>query len=553
MSWLGLLILPSLLGVVGFHMVQPNFRDLRISAAPLLPDPPQSSAPRNRLSLSAPLLSLRFWLRLLAMLGLLAALGARLWTPLAGPEALGSIRIVLDVSPSMGLPDGRPDQTRMDTAVQVVEDFLTALERRAGQPSCIDLVAAGGGVRARLDSAAAPLPDGARALASGGQDPAALEVALAARGPGLCPVAPERALIVTDRPEQRIAPSAFAGLHLWRQVGEPLDNTALTGAAFVGGGLGGAPGRLLIQATVFGAKPQTLSVSLDAPDGARRIALRRDGLDAGGWQGEAEVSAAGLYRLQLDKGGAYGDDDQLAVTLAAPEEILLDWQLPGVNAPSGTRATPASAGGVLVAPYSLGQPLPPGPFVLTYPGWERGTGPNIGAFDDAHPVVQGLNFDVFERYAPALPPRLPNDLQAVLGAERAPGSAWVATRDAPRGAVVPMPRIGGDEASALSLLIFFNALRWVTEGSTQDLAAVAPIAADGRPADRPWLESDIARALAEANDPTLLFDLAQPSDAPDYSQPGPDHPLTAWLIALTCLLLLIERGLGPIWRKGGTT
>src|SRR5690554_5927055 len=102
MIWLTLVTV-ALAGVIAWHARTSTFRDIRVSVARFMPQPPRSNAPRTKISLTKPLTSIRFWLRVAAiglLLGALVLSGVRL--P-AVTEATVGLRVVLDVSASMGV------------------------------------------------------------------------------------------------------------------------------------------------------------------------------------------------------------------------------------------------------------------------------------------------------------------------------------------------------------------------------------------------------------------------------------------------------------------
>jgi hypothetical protein len=271
MAWLAI---PAAAAMFIWHLVRPSFRSLRVSMAHLLPDPPASRAPRSRISPVPPMGSPAFWLRM-ALAGLvIAALMAHLLPPTATAPDTRRLRIVLDASPSMTVGD------RFDQARAVVREVLSHGADAADL--CIDLViagASGGPIRAeRIEAALASLEPG-----GAGMPADRLIAALSGALPGGCGGAPTNAAIVTDLPPRPIPSAQFPGVALWRQVGAPAANVALTDVSVRGGGLGGARPSVIVRAQVFGAPVASPRIIFEDPEGARTVSLVADPARAGGW------------------------------------------------------------------------------------------------------------------------------------------------------------------------------------------------------------------------------------------------------------------------------
>lgn len=548
MIWPAALLSIAALGVLAYHMVRPNYRDLRLSMARLMPDPPTSSAPKNRLSLTTPISSIRFWLRVMLLVAAALALGPRLWPERFAPPPEadnGGLRIVIDVSPSMALPSGSP--TRLEAAVRLAEEALAEALAREPAPGCIDLVLAGRGSGTTLTgpSLAAHVED--LQPISDGRPASDILRALQASGSSLC-AAPRHALIYTDQPAQPVPAAVFAGAALWQQLGEPVANVALASASMSGGGLGGTAARLDLRAMVYGDNPQRVTLRITGPGGVSDVALRPDGLGGGGWMGSMPVTDGGRYDVRLLDGGEFAADDRAFIDIAAPGVPALDWQLTTLPAPVWVEGMDRDDP-ILVSNADFSNALPAGRFLWTYPGWDQTTALQIGPFVDDHPALDTLNLDVFERAPPAPPARLPAGMEALLRPEGLPDTAWIAIRQNPPGIIVPAPLLAGtDDRAAMSRVIFFNALRWLSADAAQGELELDWRDAGGAVVVQPWRESETARPLGSRDDPMLVFDLAAPDPRAVDHDPG-DNPFAAWLIALVSVLFALDRLIGANWSR----
>lgn len=543
--------------VIAFHLVSPNFRDIRLSMAHLMPPPPQSQAPKQTFSLRNLVASWLFWLRLLCVA--LIALAVYPMVLPVPPPAAGTqhFRLVYDVSASMAtqVADG---QTRNSAAQDLAQRAIAQMsEIQVERPDiCIDVAFVAGGVTfAPMPQASAQL--GAAEPVPQGSPVATLVSALTLPAPNSCNTVPTHVVVVTDQPPQTINQATFGGHLMWQQVGAPRDNLAIWSVDVAAATLRKTTPTIDIRVASFGAMPASVSAEVEGPNGLTALILRRDETRTGGWSGDVAFDGAGTYRVRLMDGGAFSADDSVVLELGAVDRVAVDWRLDSVSRPPALLQVGEGVETVVVAPYlGADMDLPEGPFVLVYDGWtnaERGQGQIIGPFMRDHPILDGVNFDVFERFAPR---------PAALGESRglahvirpSTGAAtWVAQRDSQdsdaRGAIVPMVFAArGEDISNLSRLMFFNALSWVAEGRSAAASRLRYVDQDGATVVNARAESNTARALSDAaslsllNEPVLNTEIENSSDAAPQ-----DSPLTPWLIALAVLLILCERQFGLIW------
>lgn len=258
----GLALLAGL-GVLAWYLQRPAPRDLRLSFARLLPDPPKAPRPVPRLALALPVRSLPFWLHLLAVALALAAIWADLRLRLSTPDPQIGLRIVLDVSHGMGtVADG---VSRMNLARAAARDEAAAARAAAGAaPYCDEVILAGRSLRraglADLDEAGA-LPEGADALSL-------LEAAR--QEDAGCTIT--HVTVLSDLPAPTAAWPQDAPALRWVQVGAPVANVAITAARHVPPRLDGTPASVILTVDAFGDTDVPVLV-VSGPGDERRSAL----------------------------------------------------------------------------------------------------------------------------------------------------------------------------------------------------------------------------------------------------------------------------------------
>lgn len=522
-------------GLLVWHMQRRAPVAVKLSFARLLPEPPISDQAEQRFALTVPLRSAGFWMRMFAVLAALAALMLdmdRRWAGGTGAAGAGiGLRIVLDVTHSMGLPEA--GGTRLDAARAVADAALAQLAAASGEDTCAEviLVGASAGTTGLTEavSRATLQPEGGEV---------ATLVDAAARAEGDCPLT--HVLVLTDARQPAMdwpvigAPPDAPDL-LWHQIGAPMPNTGLRGVSFTPPGLGSKSALIRLVVAGFGTVPPPV-VWLEGPGGRVPVAvhpsLDRDQV----WLGEAKPEGAGRYVAVIGTGGAYGGDDRLAFDVPAFQGMALDWRMTGLSAPRGAQAGGGDA--VLVADLAALTPKDfAHPLLAVYPGWPNaGSTGRIGAFVQDTAVLAALNLDTFERLAPRpLQGALPPGFAPVL--TDAAGAVYIARRATPPGLIVPAPMRDGAEIEALSLTLFFTALSDLA-GRGSVVPGMEWLDAQGQTIANAAQESDTARALAP---PPALARIAP--------RPRPVQDAPVWpLLALAALAaLLAERGL-MLWR-----
>ena len=556
------LFLGAGLCVIGFHLVSPNFRDIRLSMAHLMPPPPKSQAPKQKFSLRNLVVSWLFWLRLLCVALIAMALYPFLLVVPLPETGAQHFRLVFDVSASMGVKNG-DGQARIVEASSLGERALEQMTQIKAEALdvCIDVAFVAGSVTF------APMPQGLARVTTAvpdarGSPMAALVSALTLAAPMGCNTIPTHVVVVTDQPPQIVSQAVFNGHLMWQQVGVARDNLAIWSVDVVAAALRETKSMIDIRVASFGTMPRAVTAEVEGPNRLSAIGMRRDETRAGGWRADVAFEGAGTYRVRLLDGGALLVDDTVEFELGAVDRVAVDWRLDTITRPSALKQVGKEKTTIVVAPYQgVDMVLPDGPFVLVYDGWVNaasGIRQAIGPFMRDHPILAGVNFDVLERVAPR-PVGLAEGLGLahVIRPDTGTGT-WVGVRntllDGSRGAIVPLPFVTPNEdISGLSRLMFYNALSWVAEGHSSAATRLRYVDANGVTVPNARAESNTARVLSDSGSLSSLRDPVWVAVAGDPTEPIIRYsPATPWLIFFAMMLILLERLFGLIWIPRGT-
>lgn len=544
-TWLSVAIVAaSAAALIAAYMRKPRaLRRLRLSTAKFLVD--LSPATRSRIALAPLLQSPLFWVRLL-MLALVAAalLMVVKWNPAGGEARLG-LRVVVDTTASMGVaagPGGGDAATRAAEARALVEALLKDkdADRRARHfRLCVTILAVDRETReiARMSDAPPAGIDAAFTPRPLGGDPRLLE-SVALGEDSRCP--PTHAIVVTDRRKPAIPAAADGRSVLWWQVGQPAPNAAIEAVAVDADPLIEGPVRVRFAVRQYGTGGQPRMPAVTRPDGsaARPDAAARCGLGAGEFCFEAP--APGRYAIALLGADAFAGDDRAVVDVPEIKALAVDWRLRQIPAPPALRVD-AGGDAILVARVEDNPDVASRRAVLVGGDWPpRPGGSRLGFFNPGDPLLENVNIDLLEQ---ASPPRGPVPAGFVRAASADDGGDIVARRASPRAAIVPPPLLRPDAAAPLrnaSLLLFANALRYVSEEAAPQ-AAVSFIDAGGHELPGVAFESD----TAEDGDRTDLL----AAIAPERVGSGGDGPLLwPWLVVAALAVLAAERAAALAWR-----
>lgn len=547
--------------VVAFHLVSPNFRDLRLSMVHLMPPPPTSQAPKNRFSLRNLVASWLFWLRFLCVALIAMALYPMTLAVPVPETGEHHFRLVFDVSASMGVQnaDGQPRITEASAWGARALEQMMQIKAEAGD-SCIDVAFVAGGLTF------ASMPQGLARVAAAvpnaeGSPMATLISALTLPAPTACNTMPTHVVVVTDLPPQAINQNAFNGHLMWQQVGAARDNLAIWSTDVASATLRQTKPMIDIRVASFGTMPASATLEIEGPNGTSAVAMRRDETRAGGWRADVAFEGAGTYSARVLEGGALLVDDKVELELGPVDRVAVDWRLESIARPLALLQEEGGDTTIVVAHYQgAAMVLPEGPFVLVYDGWANAAGglrQSIGPFMRDHPILAGVNFDVLERVAP-----ISVDLGEGLGLAHVirpniGSETWVGVRDtqreAARGAIVPLAfATQNEDISGLSRLMFYNALSWVAEGHAGGVAQLRYVDENGETVPNARAESNTARGLSDSASLSLLRHPIRVSGTGDPSGPVTrNSPATPWLVAAAMMLILLERLLGLVWKRRG--
>lgn len=525
----GLAILAGL-GALAWYLQRPAPRDLRLSFARLLPDPPTDPRPTPRLALTPPVRSAAFWLHLLAVALALAAIWSDLRLQLTTPDPRVGLRIVLDVSHSMTTLDER--LTRLDLVREAARLEVAAARLAAGSaPYCDEVILAS----RSLDRIAMADLDRVEALPDGADARALLEAAR--QEDAGCAIT--HVTVLSDLPQPAAAwPIGTASLR-WVQIGAPVPNAGLTEVRLVPPQLDGTPALLKVTVDTFGTA-DVPTVVIEGPRGVTRPPVEPTLDRPGRFVASLVANAAGAHIARLEDGGAYAGDDRFVFELTAPDALSIDWRLQGVPVPRGVQ--PNDDADLLVAPLaSLDLLQIDRPLLAVYPGWAGAAPRGIGAFVEDRALLGAVNLDVLERRMPMpFSEPLPSGFVPVL--TDAAGGVVLARRADPPGLILPEPvRDVDPDVTALSLTLFYSALQDLSGGSETPIVPRWEIL-DGDIVAEAWMESDTARPLVPAS---------QPADYAAAAARAPQQPVWPLLLLVALAALLLERLLAGNRRRSG--
>ncbi len=468
----------TLAGLIAIYMSRPRFKKLPLSAARFLHDLPPAKHSPMRMALALPVTSLLFWLQVLMVAALLGALLlASFQLNQAGGRALG-LWVLVDTSYSMSTRDG--EETFFDRARAEAAALIREAESSAG----------GASFCARLSSFDLERRDISTARDTVGIDntlaaleprPFGTDLALPTAAINLaanpdCPIT--HVAVVTDRPAPLIDVEPDGRQVIWQDVSRPVTNVAIGEASAAWDVFSGELEVIRVPVQIHGRRGQDVALRVFDPTGAlvAEDALRwsRDGTDTVLF----EPRVSGEHRMALSIGDAYDGDD--LATLVVPEEgqVRVDWRttsteavrrLGWLTADVGSGGTDDAEGPpvrlrVVGDPEELSETVPS---LMIGRGYNPGNESRIAFFEGEHPILEGVNFDLLDRSG-LIPVQLPEGFTALVAGDD--GGAFVGIRAEPRALIVPgLPTDGEGMLDRASLLLFFNALRWLLEGDSVDL------------------------------------------------------------------------------------
>lgn len=462
------------IAVIAVHMARPSSNRRYISAARFFRDLPRAEKSSQRWQINNPL-SLPMLARLAVLTLLLWALLPWIGAMLQPSRSSGiGLWVLIDTSGSLAAREGLG--TRLNTAqiiaAQDVYSALSALATAEDNAFCLRLSTFD---QTRIDLLTTRSIDVfAQALAS--LTPRALAtdlslvrnaVALAAQsGSDECPIS--HVLVITDQAPLNDLSAESSVPVFWRTVGSPVDNLAITGIAPIRNPLTGLVQSISVDLTAYSNDPPAARFTIRDPAGVSIIdeevrwqgspPIRR-------WRVEFAINQPGRYAMTLTPGGALDFDDSAEIEVPASQVVKIDWQLPDAAWPAlpgwelSTQTPHLRIVALADAPRTAQQTsdLTPTLFVGTAtqtPNAEQEW--PILFFQEGHPLLADLNFDVVEKTPPALS-SMPAGLSPVLQADY--GAAWLAWRTQPPAAAVPGLPVFDSTESVATTIAFFNGVR----------------------------------------------------------------------------------------------
>lgn len=465
-------------GLVVLYLIRPRQQDQRLSQYHFFVPHVQQQPTSRRLRLESLLRTPPFYLQLLVLLLLLAAMLTS-WLrvlPRGKQQAVG-LWIALDTSASMSAVQGSAD--RMVLARREIELALDHVQdMEEGDVSCIALVTFD--LAPQLEASGATPAEIRELVEQAG--PRALGTNLMLvhdllgdiTGPKAGDCQASHLLVVTDLPAPEWVEDPDLQVEvIWSDVGESVGNVGLVDIRQAGTACLGAEGSIEVEMASYGPSPGPSTLVVTGPDGTTVSITTMDWAQPGPKSVRFEPGTSGEYAIRLSPGGAYGYDDEASIAVDVSEGLRVDWQMASKDLPN------------LLA-WQLDSDNPE-LRVMPYPG-KVGSVPTllvgdaygksdledlISYFVESSPLLADLNLDVAESLAIEgiiLPAG--STLRPVLSSSRAgqePGDqVWIAASTSPLAAYVPgLPAYGEDpNLDAFSTTAFFNAVCWLMRERT---------------------------------------------------------------------------------------
>jgi hypothetical protein len=346
-------------------------------------------------------------------------------------------------------------------------------------------------------------------------------------------------VIVSDMPAPPwMDPPASRG-DLWIDVSQPAPNAGLVDLVDDRDRVSGAVRRVRVVVGAFGGMaPSSVRLSVTSPDGV----LRTRSIET--WDGpsgsvDLVPTLPGRYTFQIVPGGAYRYDDEAAIEVPPSGAIRVDWRAARRDWITRLGWIDDRDNPELRVLPSV-EMLDSRPAIVLGSGYARRARPlqPVVTFQEASPLLNGLNLDVAERSGMNRAPSLPPGFNPVLTGPE--GAVWIAQRAAPLAAFVPgLPLEGDDSVARFASTVFFNAARWVLERRPRPAlftltSPEQPQPAGNRIALHPG-EGQTGRMPRSVG----TFDLR----APRQQETERRLALWPWLVGAAALVFLAERGL----------
>jgi len=551
-------ILGGLIGVlVALYMARPRLEQRRLSAARFFQDLPSARQQKLQLRLSNPLLSRPFYLQLLGLLLLLAAL-LSIYASFAGAgreQAIG-LWLLIDTSGSMSTQQN--GTTRLTLAQSAAVDALTIAQAVAQQASprvdlCVKLSTFDLERRDQLTMPVSGSPEQvvveqaivaleSRALGTNLDLIRSLFDLLADQPAADCAVT--HLLVITDLPAPDWIGEQTAIDAIWHDIGQPVDNIGFTELRASRNPLSGLVHAVSVVVQAYNTPPGNAQIEITGPTGNRLVHETLQWQGDGAWRTLLKPSGPGQYHLQLTPGGAYALDDEATIEINDGAIIRVDWQVADKQllAQLGwIQDAQAPQLRVVADERAVGSI----PMLIVGEGYAEGGVREILDFYEASPLLADLNFDVAEALGiggVGLPAGFTPVLRAV------DGRVWLAQRTEPPAVYVPsLPTTQEATLDAFSATAFFNGVRWLLQER-----ALPPLYTTTTPGEPQPNGNRLALHDVEGDTARLPSSYRELNDLRPRRIGERQAPIWPILLTVAILFFTLERTLaaygGPQWR-----
>jgi len=526
-------------------MTYPRFRRRRLSAARFFSDLPPPRKGQTRLRRGKLQLTLPFFIQLLVLLSLLAALFLS-GEKFTGAETKGlGVWFIVDTSASMStLQQG---ETRMDAALREVQ-LATAKAQNAARDkelcfrlSTLDLERRD--IITQGDAFAVH-----QALKNLEPRPLGTDLTIIRRlfqllsdqsqSHDRCKVS--HLVVVTDMPAPGwLWESGDTGI-VWRDIGQQVANLGFSAVRTSRNPLTGLVSKVQVEVTAYGTPPVNARLHVAAPGGSEvknEVLNWRQGQTC---QIDFTPGKPGQYRMRLSPGGAYALDDTAVIEIGDGRVVRVDWQLKNRRLLQQMGWIEDKVNPHLRITSNKTGPLDV-PTLIIGPGYgasgrSRSNETVIRDFMETSPLLEELNLDAVESLG-LRGIELPGGFQPVL--RGMDGTVWLAQAEKPVRAIVPgLPTGTDDVIGRFSATVFFNAVRWLLQ--KRDLPPLYTLTSPHAPepaANRLALHKD------EGNTQRVSHSSGRPDDLKPVTGKGTATPLWPILLMIAAVLFMFERAL----------
>jgi len=549
-----LLLIVFIIALVILYMTYPRFLRRRVSSARFfrnLPPPSKNQAKfqRGKLQFTIP-----FFLQLVMLLFLLAALVFAVRGYRAGGSRHVGVWFIIDTSASMStLQDGK---SRMEATIKELEHIIGQLEKNhQGQDLCFrlsafdlerrDIITSSGSqalITAAKTLTSRPLgtdTDIIRRLSLSLQSSSSSSDVSSQKGCSMTHVA-----VISDMPAPGWVSQNPDSRVTWVDIGKPVENIGFTAIHASRNPLTGHISQVNIEVTAFGVPSSNPVLSVTRPGGESVMSTSLQWAQGEVWSGSFNPGGAGKYFLKLDPGGNYSFDDTLTIEVPDTREIRVDWQLEDKDIPRQLGWNfDAVSPHLRVISYNS-KPKDEIPTLIIGPGYAgNGISSPVGDFIESNPLLNDINLDAVESLGLS-GIELPGDfrLQPVLRV--GDGKTLVAQSQSPmRVYVQGLPTGTPDVKGRFSAAVFYNALRWLLQSRSVPPLYTLTTPYDLETSSRSVLHKD------EGNTQRPTLSVGDISRIKPIAGKGNEVPLWPIFLAAAVLLFLIERVYSLGWKR----